>query len=202
MPNRVWLGRPFHSPLVSEAPVEEPDALVVVLRADRPRAGNCRPAAVRDDLLIALDGILQRLDHLLAAQRHLSGRRSLRASGRRRSSLAAVRGSSEPLKPGKSLPPLLLRECRRSKCGQGQCGRAAEDSARPIDQVRSSTSALRLTPMPAFSFKLRLRCRSQPAACGRQTGAANACPCGASPSARLYTYECKDMAKQRRFTNR
>ncbi len=147
-----------------EAPVEEPDALIVVLRADRPRAGDRGPAAARDDLLIMLDCTVQRLDHLLAAQRYLVGAQiveSLRAAaivvGRRPRSLRASESRE-------ILPPLgVLRERRRSKCGHRQRGRAAEDPARPIDQIRPVTLSLASQNHACLLFQAsRLRCRSPP----------------------------------------
>ena len=148
----------------SEAPVEKPDALIVVLRPDRPRAGNGGPAAVRDDLLIALDRAVQRLDHLLAAQRHLVGAQIVESIGA--AAIVIGRGLRllGVLETGKILPPLA------SCANAGEASAATVSAAERqkvrrdrIDQIRP------VTPSPASKDHACLLFQGSPLRCQNPT---------------------------------
>ena len=188
MPNRVWLGLPRPLAAGSQPPVEEPDALVVVLRADRPRAGNGGPAAVRDDLLVALDGALERLDHLLAAQRHPVGPQVVE-----RFWAAAVLVGRGPrflgaLEAGKFLPPLVPARMPARRAPPAVSAAERQKTRRDASTKSDlSRPALASDTMPAFSFNAsRLRCHSPPCRLHRGRGPnrrRQRHPCGASPPA-------------------
>ncbi len=193
------------SPQVAAEPqssVQQGNSLVIVFRANGSRARNRRPAAVRHDLLVALDRPLQGLDHFLAAQRH-----SARAQIAERVLAALLVVDRRPwtlllLEAGEGLPPLLRADRRRRRNQKGRDANAdPERGPRPCSRSRVSP--------PASHVNLHSQ-RSLPnaiSAAPPKSGRGGPNPAQAVPGAQCHlarsnNLRCTDMAKQRPFTKR